>query len=88
MTEFVFDPEKSKSNKKKHGIDFIEGQFLWEDTELLEIRAKTIDEARYVVIGKIGDKYWTAIITYRDAKIRIISIRASRENEREIYESK
>ena len=87
MIEFEFDPEKSRYNKEKHGIDFIEGQDLWRDTDLLEIKAKTIDEERFIEIGKIGSKYWSAIITYRENKVRIISIRASRENEKELYES-
>jgi uncharacterized protein len=87
MIEFEFDPEKSRRNKEKHAIDFIEGQELWKDIDLLEIKAKTIDEERYIEIGKIGIKHWTAVITYRDNKIRIISIRASRQTEKELYES-
>ncbi len=86
MLEFEFDPEKSLLNKEKYGIDFNEGQKLWEDVDLLEIKAKTTDEERFIVIGKIEQRYWTAVITYRERKIRIISIRASRKNERELYE--
>jgi uncharacterized DUF497 family protein len=88
MYEFEFDANKSLKNKKKHGIDFNEAQELWQDIDLFEIRAKTVDEERYVIIGKIGNKYWTGIITYRGEKIRIISIRPSRIEEKEIYESK
>ncbi len=84
---FEFDINKSKSNKKKHGIDFVEGQLLWSDPDLIEIPAKHIDEPRFVLIGKIDDKHWTAIITYREDNIRIISIRRSRTEEVEIYES-
>jgi len=84
---FEFDPKKSKSNKEKHGIDFIEAQALWDDSDLIEIPAKTIDEPRYMVIGKIKDKHWSGIITLRDENIRIISIRRSRTEEIEIYES-
>lgn len=87
MYEFEFDPNKSVINKKKHGIDFIEGQELWLDADLLEIRAKTVDEERYIVIGKIAYQYWTGIITYREKKIRIISIRSSRLEEKRLYES-
>jgi uncharacterized protein len=87
MYEFEFDPNKSLKNKEKHGINFIEGQELWQDIDLLEIRATTVDEERYVVIGKIGNKYWTGIITYRGDKIRIISIRSSRIEEEKLYES-
>lgn len=84
---FEFDPNKSDSNKNKHGIDFIEAQALWNDSDLLEIPAKTSDEARFLVIGKINDKHWTGIITYRKDTIRIISIRRARNEEIAIYES-
>lgn len=84
---FEFDPAKSDANKMKHGIDFIEAQELWDDIDLLEIPAKTTDEPRVLVIGRIGDKHWTGIITYRNDNIRIISIRRSRNEEIELYES-
>lgn len=85
--KFEFDPKKSDSNKVKHGIDFIEAQELWTDADLLEIPAKTSDEARFLVIGRINDKYWAGIITYRNDIIRIISVRRARNEEIEIYES-
>jgi uncharacterized protein len=88
MHEFEFDPDKSMKNMEKHGIDFVEGQELWQDVDLLQIKAKTIDEDRYIVIGKIDNKYWTGVITYRENKVRIISIRASRYEEKELYEGK
>jgi uncharacterized DUF497 family protein len=84
--EFEFDPTKSNSNKKKHGIDFLEAQALWDDPDFIEIPVRTIDEARFLVIGKILEKHWSAIITYRSAKVRIISVRRSRVEEVEIYE--
>ncbi|MBU4261956.1 MAG: BrnT family toxin [Proteobacteria bacterium] len=86
--EFRFDEKKSESNKLKHGINFYEVQTLWDDLDLLEIPAKTVeDESRCLVIGKIGNKHWSAIITYRDDTIRIISARRSREKEVQYYES-
>jgi uncharacterized DUF497 family protein len=85
--EYEFDEQKSKANKAKHGIDFVEAQTLWEDIDLLEVPARTDDEPRTIVIGKIGDKHWSAIITYRNEKIKIISVRRSRREERELYES-
>jgi uncharacterized DUF497 family protein len=86
--EFEFDEAKSQSNREKHGIDFVEAQELWEDPQRLEIPARTEDEPRYLVIGKIGDKHWSAVITYRNEKIRIISVRRARQEEMAIYESK
>jgi len=84
---FEFDTVKSKNNQKKHGIDFIEAQALWSDPDLLEIPAKTTDEKRFLVIGKIGEKHWSGIITYRDDNIRIILVRRARDEEVELYES-
>lgn len=85
--EFEFDQTKSNENKTKHGIDFVEAQELWYDTDLFEIPAKTTEEARFLVIGKIDEKYWTGIITYRNDHIRIISVRRARNEEIELYES-
>jgi uncharacterized DUF497 family protein len=85
--EFEFDSRKSETNKKKHGIDFIEAQMLWDDPDRIEIPARTIDEPRLLVVGKIADEYWSGIITYRGESIRIISVRRSRVEEVEIYES-
>ena len=85
--EFEFDSAKSNSNKKKHGIDFYEAQALWNDSDFIEIPLKIIDESRFLVIGRILEKHWSAIITYRSENIRIISVRRSRKEEVEIYES-
>lgn len=71
----------------KHGIDFIEAQKLWNDPMLLEIPANTVDEPRFIIIGLIGNKHWTAVITYRNKSIRIISVRRARKSEVAIYES-
>jgi len=85
--EFQFDEQKSRANKSKHGIDFVEAQALWEDIDLLEIPARTEDEPRTMIIGKIGDKHWSAIVTPRGNQVRIISVRRSRREEQELYES-
>lgn len=86
--KFQFDENKSTANNEKHGIDFDQARALWDDPDLLEIPAKNVvDENRYLVIGKIGEKHWSAVITYRDDSVRIISVRRSREKEIEYYES-
>ena len=85
--EFEFDQRKSRSNLKKHGIDFSEAQALWEDSDLIVIPARTIDEPRFLVVGKIGEYHWSGIVTYREDRIRIISVRRAREEEITLYES-
>jgi uncharacterized DUF497 family protein len=84
--EFEFDENKSRSNKTKHGIDFREAQVLWEDPDLIEIPAKTSDEPRFLVLGRIAGQYWAAVITYRSNRIRIISVRRAGPKEIDIYE--
>ncbi len=84
---FEFDPTKNESNKEKHGIDFVQAQALWEDLNLLEIPAKTQDEPRYLIIGRISGIHWSGVITYRGETIRIISVRRSRKEEVALYES-
>ena len=85
--DFEFDSVKSNANKKKHGLDFVEAQDLWRDPNLIEIPAKTVDESRFLVVGKIDERYWSGIITYRENSVRIISVRPSNKEEVEIYES-
>jgi uncharacterized DUF497 family protein len=85
--EFEFDSRKSRSNEKKHGIDFVEAQALWDDPDLMVIPARTTDEPRFLMIGRIERNHWSGIITIRDDRIRIISVRRSRKEEIEIYES-
>ena len=87
MPLFEFDDTKSGSNMAKHGIDFRAAQELWNDPDLLEIEAKSEEERRYLVIGRIGEKHWSAVATYREDAIRIISVRRSRKREEELYES-
>jgi uncharacterized DUF497 family protein len=84
--EFEFDPEKSRSNRLKHGIDFDAAQALWDDPDLVEIPARTTDEPRSFVAGRIGARHWSAVVTPRGEKIRIISVRRSRPEEVQLYE--
>ncbi len=72
---------------ERHGIDFLQAQDLWFDLEKVEVPAKTTDENRSMVIGKTGATHWSVVITYRGEKVRLISVRRSRKEEIEIYES-
>lgn len=85
--EFEFDPQKGEANKKEHRIDFYEAQALWDDPDLIENPGRTSDEPRFLIIAKSSGKHWSGVITYRGGKIRIISVRRSREEEVDIYES-
>ena len=84
--EFEYDPGKSSANRRKHGIDFIEAQLLWHDSARVEIPARTDDEPRWLVIGRIAGKEYSAVITYREDRVRLISVRRSRTEEVNLYE--
>ncbi|MEE8056541.1 MAG: BrnT family toxin [Pseudomonadales bacterium] len=87
MKSFEFDRKKSLANLDKHGIDFVDAQALWCDPDLIEVQANSADEPRFLVIGYIEKNLWSAVITYRGEKVRIISVRRSRQTEVELYES-
>lgn len=84
---FKYDLSKSAGNEHKHGINFEQAQALWDDPDLLEVPARTEDEQRFLVIGIIEGKHWSCVITYRENRIRIISVRCSRKEEVAYYES-
>lgn len=84
---FEFDIHKSESNKRKHGIDFETARKLWKDSNRVEIPARWIDEPRILLIAKLKKEIWAAIFTLRNDRIRIISVRKARDNEKEVYNS-
>ena len=85
LPEFEFDERKSRINKLKHGIDFVEAQALWLDEDLDRFKVEHEAEPRFLMIGRIGAKYWTAVVTYRGENVRLISVRRSRAEEVEAH---
>lgn len=85
--KFQYDQRKSASNLKKHGIDFEQAQLLWDDPNLVELAARSEDESRSIAIARFDNQCWSAVFTYRDDEIRLISVRRSRKAEVELYES-
>ena len=86
--EFEYDNNKSRINKEKHGIDFVEAQNLWKDDNALIVPANTTDEeSRYALISRLKQKCFVAIFTMRENIFRIISVRRCRKNEENNYEN-
>lgn len=83
--DFEFDPAKSGANREKHGIDFFESQELWSDENALEVKARAETEERFALIGQWSGKLWTCIFTKREGRIRIISTRRARSEEKDKY---
>ena len=75
------------ANLAKHGIDFDEAQALWDDDKC--VTGSTFaggDDERWMVVGRIGDRLWTAVVTYREEVTRLISVRRSRPKEERQYD--
>ena len=84
--KFEFDLAKSKANAVKHAIDFQSAQKLWTDEQRLVVELVGLTEPRWLLVARLGGKLWTAVFTRRGENIRIISVRRSREGEKENYE--
>ena len=87
MIKFEFDAAKSQLNLEKHGIDFEKAKDIWADPDFIEVPARELDEPRFLVLGRLESKLWAAVVTYRNDKVRIISVRRARPEEEVIYES-
>jgi hypothetical protein len=83
--EFEFDPDKSRSNKEKHGIEFKDAQELWNDPRRVEFKTQFVEELRFGVIALYPGKLWCAIYTWRNDVVRLISVRRARQHEEELY---
>lgn len=86
MLTFEFDPKKSKNNFEKHGIDFIAAQRIFDDEALAIIKGASSNETRYMAIGLLDGKLWTAVYNWRNVNIRLISARRARKSEIWAYE--
>ncbi|WP_277982098.1 BrnT family toxin [Sphingomonas phyllosphaerae] len=85
---FDFDEAKSAANRPKQGIDFPTARALWHDRRALRIpvRRSAAVEPRRLVAGRIDGRLWTAVVTERGDRIRIISVRRARPEEARAYE--
>ena len=90
MLIFEWEPQKAKSNLKKHGVSFEEASTAFQDTLSLTIDdpLHSIDEVRVVLIGMSNKNRLLVVVhTERGDNIRIISARKATKEERKNYES-
>ena len=82
--EFDFDSEKSLANRKKHGLSLDQARKLWEVPAVV-VKARTVGEERFMIIGRLGNKFYSCIYTMRGETIRLISARRSHRKEERLY---
>ena len=90
MLRFEWDPTKSASNKRKHGVSFEEAQSVFFDDSALEFDDPTHsqDEERFLLLGKSMQlRVLVVCHCYRVSNdaIRIISARRATPRERATY---
>ena len=83
---FEWDEEKNILNQRKHGISFETAAYVFTDENYIEMYdfEHSINEDRYIAIGRVGDVLF-AVFTERKEKIRLISARLATEAERRLY---
>ena len=82
---FEYDPNKSQTNKEKHGIDFDEAQLLWLHEDRVVFPAQSDTKDRNALISMKEEKIWVAFYTMRGPATRLISVRRARKNEEKTY---
>jgi len=82
--DFEYDSHKSAINLEIHGITLEDAKVLWRVPNV-QLKARALDEPRFMIIGKVGGKFYSCIYTLRAGNIRLISARRSRKSEEAIY---
>lgn len=84
---FEWDERKRLANVAKHGIDFRDATEVF-DRPHLTVPSAHEGEARRISLGLIREAVVAVVWTDRDGVIRLISVRAARRNERQIYHAR
>ena len=84
---YEWDPNKAKSNHKKHGVKFADAVGVFEDENAITISDEHEREDRFITIGMdFLSRILVVVYTFRDIVIRIISARKATARERKMYE--
>jgi uncharacterized DUF497 family protein len=87
LPSFEYHDRESQANLQKHGISFEEAKQLWLDPHRLLLYTKFEAEPRWILMGRVHELMWTAVFTVRRTRIRLISVRRARQQEKVVYES-
>jgi uncharacterized protein len=84
--EFEWDEAKNRFNQEKHAIDFIDAMMVFAGQPYIKRSDNSgTDKERFVAVGYVNKAFWAVVFTYRQRKLRIISARKAREDEKEAY---
>lgn len=85
--QIEFDPAKSHTNLKKHGITFDEAATaLLDPMALVKEDKDSVDESRWILIGMSQQaRLLTVVYTLRGQRVRLISARKATRKEVNYY---
>jgi uncharacterized DUF497 family protein len=86
---FQYDPSKSASNLKKHGVSFADAEGVFADPLAIhQLDPDSEDEERFISVG-MGSAGVILVVVYtlRGEEIRLISARRATPREVKNYES-
>ncbi len=87
MTNIEWDPEKARSNQRKHAIAFSDAVLVLEDPFALTVEDESSQEQRFVTLGMDGmGRVLVVVYTFRGETIRLISARKATGGERQAYQ--
>jgi uncharacterized protein len=84
--ELEWDERKRDANFEKHGLDFLDAVALLSGPHLLWPAREVAGEARGIALGRIQGRCVALVFTHRGERLRCISMRRARDEEREAYE--
>ena len=87
MTEFEWDENKNRKDRKKHGIGFEEAKGVFRDPKRITFKdqRRNYGEERWKTIGTIFGVIISVIYTIRETATRLISARKANAKERDEY---
>lgn len=82
---FEWDENKRAKTLKERGLDFRDACLIFDGRPVAHIPACKDDEARFVSVALIGEKFFSVVWTWRGEWRRIISFRRARDGEEKAY---
>ncbi|MFH7024762.1 MAG: BrnT family toxin [Heteroscytonema crispum UTEX LB 1556] len=80
--EFEWNENKRLANIRKHGIDFVDVEAVFEgDTVSIVDNRFDYGEERFITLGLLEGRVVVVVHTERDNRIRIISVRKATKHE-------
>ena len=83
--EFEWDETKRHIVLEARGIDFINARLLFDGRPVLTEPAFRTGEEHWLSIGQIEERMMAVVWTWREDRIRIITMRRARDEEKRKY---